>query len=201
MFTKLAEKTVIAMSGASRIADDEKDLYVYGFYMLFSYLYYFVFAILLGVVFHLLAESVLFFLLFSLIRSYAGGVHAAKEISCMICTSLSFLASITAIRLGVLFAQPVAAWVVLAVASVSILIFAPLDTQEKRLDHAERKHYQKISYLILSAIITLAILTYVIHRYSIFYACAASLGLEGTLLFIGHLKNGRHNHHANSQQE
>jgi accessory gene regulator B len=186
------------MNSTSHIPEEEKELYIYGFYMVFSYTFYCIFAALLGVIFHLLAESILFFLLFSLIRSYAGGVHASTEISCMICTSLSFLASVAAIRLGVFCAQPVAAFAVLAAGSVIILAFAPLDTPEKRLDRAERKHYRKLSYLILVTIITLAILSYVIRRYSIFYACTTSLGLEGTLLFIGHLKDGKHNHNANS---
>lgn len=177
------------MNGMALIPEEEKELYVYGFYMLFSYLYYFVFVILLGVVFHLLAESVLFFLLFSLIRSYAGGVHAAKEISCMICTSLSFLASITAIRLGVLFAKPVAAFAILVAGSASILAFAPLDTPEKRLNRVERKHFRRISYLILSLIIALAILIFVIHKHRIFYAC------------IGHLKGRKHERHTNLPQK
>ena len=187
MFSKLSQKTVNVLYGTSVISSEEKELYAYGFYMLFSYSFYFIFAALLGVIFHLLAESILFFLLFSLIRSYAGGVHASKEVSCMICTSLSFLASVAAIRLGILFARPAAAFVVLAVASVSVLAFAPLDTPEKRLNDLERKHFRKISYLILFLIIALAILAFVIQKYRILYACTASLGLEGTLLFIGHL--------------
>lgn len=188
MFSKLAQKTVNVLYGTSVISSEEKELYAYGFYILFSYSFYFIFAALLGVIFHLLAESILFFLLFSLIRSYAGGVHASKEASCMICTSLSFLASVVAIRLGIFFAQPAAAFIVLAVASVSILAFAPLDTPEKRLNRAEKKHFQKISYLILSFIVALAILTFVTQKVRLFYACTASLELEATLLFIGRLK-------------
>jgi hypothetical protein len=45
------------------------------------------------------------------------------------------------------------------------------------------------------------ILSHIIRRYSIFYACTTSLGLEGTLLFIEHLKDGKHNHHANLPQK
>jgi accessory gene regulator B len=198
MFSKLSKKAVNALIGTSVISDEEQELYIYGFYMLFSYLFYFIFAVLLGVLFHLLLESVLFFLLFSLIRSYAGGVHASKELFCVLYTSLSFLVSIAFIRLNAFLARPVVAFIVLVAASLSILIFAPLDTYEKQLNHEEKQYYQKVSYLILVVIVILAVIAYLLRGYSIFYACSASLGLEGALLLIGHLKVDSFYRNANS---
>lgn len=198
MFSKLSEKAVNALYAASAISDGEKELYVYGFYILFSYLFYLMVIVLLGVLFHIVADAVLFFCLFSLIRRYAGGVHASKETSCIIFTSLAFVLCIISIWLNTLFSQPTIAFIILAIGSASILLFAPLDTEEKRLSDAERIYFRRLSYFILVIIIMLAVVGFAIQKHRILYVCATSAGLEGLLLFIGFLKSNINNRHAHT---
>lgn len=201
MLTKLAERALETLGDTSTMPNEDKELYVYGFYMIFSRMFFFLLTALFGLLFHILAESILFYLLFSLIRTYAGGVHASTEVGCTILTSLSFLMSVAMIKLISLLNYPIIAFVVLIVASTCILLFAPIDTLEKRLSYVERKRFQKTTYLILSFIIILAILTFFIRRRSMFYTCAASLGLEGILLFTGYFKNSNLDRHTNLLSE
>lgn len=188
MFTSLANKTVNTLYKNSLLSKDEIELYEYGFYVLFSYLFYLLLSLLLGVLFRLLLEGILFFIFFSVIRSYAGGVHASKEILCTLYTSLSFLICVIATDFFITVSNPIVGFLLLILSAISILCFAPLDTPEKPLSKIERISYRKKSCLILCLIILLAIASLSTRNHNIFYVCATSLGLEGVLLFLGHIK-------------
>lgn len=192
MFSNLANKAVNALYKSSVLNENEIELYEYGFYVLFSYLFYFLFSLLLGVLFQLLLEGILFFILFALIRSYAGGVHASKESSCILFTSLSFLVCFKIIDFCKTLKSPDVGFLLLFLSAINILYFAPLDTSEKPLNCFERICFRRKSRLILGAIILLAISSLCVHNYTIFNVCATSLGLEGILLLLGVIKRKLH---------
>lgn len=144
---------------------------------------------LFGLLFHNLLESMVFFFLFSLIRSYAGGIHASTEIACTILTSFALFASVAMIHVSTTLDLQSAGVAVLIIASICILLIAPLDTAEKQLSEVEKRSYREKSYLSLLFVIALAVVALLIQMHSIFYACVGSLGLEGILLFVGKLKS------------
>lgn len=188
MFSDLASKTVHMLYKSSVLSEDEIELYKYGFYVLFSYLFYFLLSLFLGAFFQLLLEGILFFILFTLIRVYAGGVHASKENSCILFTSLSFLLCFKTIKLCSTLKSPELGFLLLIISAIIIVYLAPLDTPEKPLNVIERIYFRKKSRLILGAIILLAICSLYIYKLAIFFVCAISLSLEGILLFLGFIK-------------
>ena len=67
----------LAVSGI--IDPDETDLYAYGFFLLLSRGIYLLVTSIFGAVFGILWENVLFYVSFSLLREYAGGIHAKQN--------------------------------------------------------------------------------------------------------------------------
>ena len=88
MVTWLAERISNELIRANIIDTSEKDLYVYGFFLLISKLSFLVLSIMAGFTLKITAEAVVFYVSFIIIREYAGGVHAKTEMVCMITTSL-----------------------------------------------------------------------------------------------------------------
>lgn len=192
MISKLSEKAVDVLSVHNCIAQDEKELYVYGFFMLFSKAFFFLLTIIYGMLFGVVLESVLFYITFIVLRSYAGGVHASKESTCTICTSLAMLLCVAAIRACMelsLLAVPLA---LLALSTICILLLSPLDSAEKKLTEEEKKEYRKKSYVFTALILVVALLALEHERAGFSYACMVCLVLESILLIAAKIRNHKY---------
>lgn len=184
----MARKVVGLVSKGSDISAEDKELYEYGFHMLFANVFFFLLCVLFGCLHQIVVESIVFFILFNMIRSCAGGVHAKKEISCTILTSCALFLAIKTIKWSVVKDAWPALLLVFLLSLISILACSPLDSPEKPLTHEERKQYRRKTYFLLLLICIIAAFSFVIQRREFFYACIASLGLEGILILIGYLR-------------
>lgn len=89
MITMLGDRIARAMVRAGAVPEDEQELYSYGFFLLLSKGLFLLVTASCGAMLGVLWESVLFYALFTLLRGYAGGIHAEKEGTCLICTTAS----------------------------------------------------------------------------------------------------------------
>lgn len=102
-----------------------------------------VLTLMLGAVLGMAFESVFFIIMFSAVRSYAGGFHFEKPLFCYIMSS-------AAIILSLLIAKSVPSDyigllnIVLSAASMTVLLrFAPIGTASKPLDDKEKVFFRK----------------------------------------------------------
>ena len=188
MISKLSEKAAEKLLVQDNLSQEDRELYVYGFFMFFSQAFYFLQAIIWGVFFRIPLESAMFYIMFSIIRGYAGGVHASRESVCMICTSLSLLICVAAMKVCLEHSLIVAPSIILTVSTICILILSPLDSEEKQVLASEKKEYRKKSYLFTALIVSAAILAFICGFSIFFYPCTASLFLESLLLILGKVK-------------
>ena len=185
MITKLAEKAANVLCSNDNLEQDDRELYIYGFIMLFSKAFYFLLTALLGLMFGIVLESIVFYIMFSVIRGYAGGVHASTERACMISTSLSLLTCTAAMKVCIVYSLFVLPIIMLALSTISIIALSPLDTKEKRLSEEEKKVYRRKTHLFTTIILLVAVLSLSSKYAPMFYPCVFSLLLEGVLLLIG----------------
>lgn len=191
MISKLSERLAEKMLSSGTISDEEKELYIYGLFMLLSHLMFFVIACLFGMIINCILESILFYFAFQIIRKYAGGYHASTETRCEIMSTLSIVACIVVIRLSKTYDFQTALLVISTISAVCIFVLCPLDTPEKPLSENEFKYFRKISWLILSVISLVVIISYFVRLkwLQIFFApCCLSLILECILIVAGKLK-------------
>lgn len=185
MISRLAEKAVDAVSSKNSIGQDERELYIYGFFMLFSKLFFFLLTVIYGAILGLIGESMVFYIAFTCLREYAGGVHASTERVCTICTSLALLISVIAIKVCVSMPLIITPLVSIPLSIICIVLFSPLDTEEKRLTFNEKREYKIKTYISTALIITVGIAFLFIGEATYFYACVVSLILESVLLVVG----------------
>lgn len=188
MISALAARIAEALCASATINKDEESLYQYGFALLLSHLFYFAITALFGLLLHVFWESVIFYIMFSFLRSYAGGIHSRSETICMALTIVTFIISIIAIRLLKEHFSIVISAILSIVGTTCIVAFAPLDSPEKQLDEYECRYYRKISCAVCFAILLLSILFYICKVQGITGASTVSLAVEGFLLVVGKRK-------------
>lgn len=186
MISNLSQRLVSYLINQNTIDEAERELYVYGFFILFSCLYYFCFALTIGLICGIGWESFLFFISYFGIRQFAGGHHAKTEGRCLFFSSVSILLCIVLIRFSVqnsFLRLPYG--IVYVVSGAIILAFAPLDTPEKRLSKKEKQRYRKISYAVL-AVLTAAFIGGMLgNAVALYSPIGAAVCFESVLMLYG----------------
>ena len=188
MISAIADRISEEMLHEGLILEEDRELYQYGFFLLISRGIFFVIAGIAGALVGNLWDSIFFYILFSLLRGYAGGLHADREAVCLFSTTASlFLAAkiIFCLRRG---NYVILSCGVLVVYSALVLLIAPLDSDSKPLGESEKRHYRKITrHLIL--LMNLSSFVWLMAGYPqfLFISCVVT-GVEAVLLILGKAK-------------
>jgi accessory gene regulator B len=188
MIGKVSKKITSKLVEKSIINDTEKELYVYGFFVLLSQTLYFILSLIFGAILNIVLESVVFYVAFQFIRTSAGGIHASSELKCEVATSLSLFLCLGIVKLCDLYNLKIVIIILTIVATVFIFLLCPLDTPEKPLTSKEKKYFRKKSWIILLVILTIIALSFFLKINTLIYPSCMSLILESILLFSGKIK-------------
>ena len=141
MFVKISEKITNRLIRKNVIEDCNREIYLFGVDQFLMIALNIVTTIVIGLVLGELWQSILFVLMFMVLRSYAGGYHASTPVGCYFLTS-----SIIAIALSVLKFIEINVLVcvgLLIISGVVILILSPVQSENKPLDNIEFVIYRK----------------------------------------------------------
>lgn len=188
MISELSAKIAAYLCKKSAISEEDKELYSYGFFVILSRLLFLFVSAMFGMVFHVLTESLMFFVFFCLIRSYAGGIHASSELRCTALTSIAIFACVFGIKLSETYNADYFILSFFALSLVIVILFSPLDTAEKPLSFSERKRFKMFSLIISAVIAAFALLFYFLNIKSYSFAFMFSMILESVLLAAGKIK-------------
>lgn len=191
MISKCSIQIVKYLIGSGIIAEEDAELYTYGFFVFLSYIFFFCIVLLWGALFKTLLENVLLYFLFTVLRGYAGGFHASSEKRCTMYTIVALFLSSLGIKFLNIINRPVIAFATLIAGSLIIFLLSPLDTPAKPLNEEERRHFRKITRTILT-IICMASFSFAIYqKYAVMYASTICIILESILVLLGKIL---HNH-------
>lgn len=185
MASWIADRMTQMLVTSSLIEEGDRELYSYGFFMLISRIYFFFVTAVTGLLMGIPVESVLFYVVFMLLRTYAGGVHAQSEIACSVLTTLALIASVIGIKQLESLGNSLIPLLMLGTGSLCILLFSPLDTMEKQLDEQDKRKYRAICVVIVLLCILTAIIVRAISSRGLLGAVACGTFLESILLVAG----------------
>lgn len=189
MISKISSSISEKLCYANVIPAEDQALYSYGFFLLLSRSLFFVITFIFGFLFKTLWESIVFYVLFSILRGYAGGVHASEESVCMFFTTvLLFLASAFLHMMKMSTCTAIAAGMLL-VGGMVVFLLSPLDSEEKPLNPSERRYYRRISRLITATMVLAGSVAIILKFHGVLYVVSACVSFEGVLLLIGQGKN------------
>lgn len=188
MISVIADRISEKMLHEGLILEEDRELYRYGFFLLISRGIFFVIAGIAGALVGNLWDSIFFYILFSFLRGYAGGLHADREAVCLFSTTASLLLAakiIFCLRRG---NYVILSCGVLVVCSALVLLIAPLDSDSKPLGESEMRHYRKVTRL-LTLLINLSSFVWLMAGYPqfLFISCVVT-GVEAVLLILGKAK-------------
>ena len=134
--------------------------------------FFFFVTVIAGLLAGIIFESILFYVVFMLLRSYAGGIHARTETAFTALTTSALFASVLVIKQLELHTSRTIPLFMLVIGSLCILVFSPLDTDGKPLDKCEKRQYKTICIMILIICTIVALITWIhqIKSYSIRFA-------------------------------
>lgn len=188
MISKLSAYLTEKLLSNGTISEKDKDLYIYGLFMMISQIVFFIITCIFGFILCCILESIIFYIVFQFIRKFAGGYHASTEARCDILSTLSILACIVVIRLSKIYDFQTILLLISILSAVCIFFLCPLDTPKKPLSEKECKYFRKISWLILLAIVVAIIVSYIFKFKIVNVPCCLSLILESILLVAGKIK-------------
>lgn len=181
----LAESIVRKLIATSVVEEVDRELYVYGFFLLIAGSYFFFVTITLGCFLRIPLECIIFYVVFFSLRSYAGGIHAKSEAICTLLTTLALGLSLMAIKMLEISSKEM--FSLLVVSDVCILFLSPIDNPGKPLDMEQLRNCRKKS-LVFLIVYNMVIFVFSILRLKNF-CCSVLYGisLEAILLSVGTL--------------
>ncbi|MBP3209827.1 MAG: accessory gene regulator B family protein [Oscillospiraceae bacterium] len=184
MITRLAELLLDVFMRDGIISEDEGELYLYGIFIMLSNSFYLFVSFLIGLLFRNILASIGLYILFALIRNYAGGFHAKSEFQCGAFTIGTLIVSNIGIQMLMKHSE-IAMSMILIFSSVFVFLISPVQSAEKPLSQGERGRYR----LTARVLVTLYFLTAWICKYlnilMIANTIAMSLLLESIALVAG----------------
>ena len=192
MIGRITSGVVEKLTDSTTISDTEKELYLYGFFILISQILYFIITIIMGILLDIVSLSIVFYISFQFIRRYAGGIHASSELKCEIISTTSIFISLLCVKSNVMFNIQIPTLILTFFASIVIFILCPLDTPEKPLTKEELRYFRKISLIVLAIMLSIIIISIVI-KLTIAYPICFSIILESVFLVAGKIKREHSN--------
>ena len=159
----LASRITKWCMGRSEMSQEQAEAVTYGIELIFNSVFKVVVLVLIGLIFHRADEVIIGLGCFSLLRSFAGGVHKETNMGCF----LSMLLICVVSSLGAQFITYLPIWLMIIIAIavlVLIKLFAPFVTENNPIEDPEILKKKKRGAFILSAVLLLAVFIIPIWR-------------------------------------
>lgn len=150
MINKIANYLIKKGLQNSIISDQDVSVYLYGYTLILEIAMNIIVAFIIGLIFNSLMSVIIFLLVFMPLRSYSGGYHANSALSCTIISNLTVLLAVLVVKYGWIDSLVWIVPVIEALLIILIALIAPVDSENKPLNNAEKKRCKKITILILS---------------------------------------------------
>lgn len=191
MLNKIATKITKTMLASKIIAEDMFDIYVYGVELLLSFLFNTTIIMIAGILLGRILQTLLFLLIFVLLRSFTGGYHANTY---GVCTFVTFLVYGGVLLLSELFVPSLLFYGVLTIVGVALLLaWVPIEHPNKKITEKKKSKYKHISLVLFLIFITVgALLCHADLQLNavVFFTLTADL----LLLFVKNRKKGENKH-------
>ena len=160
MIVKIAEKITDWLIRCEVIKEPDKELYIYATHSAMLNILPIALSVLLGFLFRVPLNGLLIILPFAFVRKFSGGFHAKKEVVCLVCSSLLLL-------LCVLTSKYInSSWIMFTfsgVSAISLIIFSPIENENRPLCGEERVDYKRITAFIAGGFFAINLLLFLLH--------------------------------------
>lgn len=122
------------------------------------------------------------FLSFSLVRRFAGGLHAKTPLRCYFTSIAAVSSMLFLIWVFTKWENDIAYYITLFVSNLTIWIASPIESTNKKLSYKEKKVFKGVSIALSSIITVLAVMVYEI--FAVNFGVSIAFGLVLTALVL-----------------
>lgn len=167
MYKFLARYLTNYYANRNLIDNSSIEVYKYGFEILISTITYYIIFFLVSAVTDTLCSSSFYLIGFFIIRTISGGYHAKTYLRCHIAfeiTHITFLVFIKSISFNLI---PVFFIVFMIIAGIILVLFSPIDHENKPFTNNEKKRFRKLSLLYSMLVIFIGLVFVVLPTHYI----------------------------------
>lgn len=173
IFSLLSNKITDFLYKKEVISQEQKEVYIYGFTVLFLNILDILIILTLGILIERYLDTIVFLMVFGITRQYTGGYHAKTVSKCLVVYMLIYLAIMFLSSSDVILVNGAMFQILLCIVYIiAVIIYAPIQNDNKVISNVERKKYKIIS--IVSAI-CISIISVIV--YGIFPTMAITISL------------------------
>ena len=178
MFKKLAYKFANILVNNEVIANDDLEIYRYGFETLIYFIVNISVALLIGIIFDKFIHTIMFLSCYCTLRQFTGGYHARNYTECTMTFAVSYILIIMITNSIDIYRVKYLLIILLLISMTIIYKVAPLEHRNKPLSINEKMKYKKIIKkitLAIAIIVITSLMLNVISDYIIYFALAMFL--------------------------
>ncbi len=169
-----------------KIAIDKSCVYQYGFQIGLEVLINTLISILIAVFLHMEWETLIFFIVFTLLRSYAGGLHMGTYLACLICSCMSLIGLLFIVKC--LNCPRFFSLGMLSVSLILVKVLSPiLDINRPVNDDDLLKFAKKLNYSIMG-IVFLSILLFLLELNRMLFMVSVTTMFMVCILVLGKVR-------------
>ena len=170
------------------ICDEEKELYMYAIKTLIRGFINITAVFIIGLLLDMLKESAFMFLSFFILRSFAGGIHSEKYISCFLWSSIINIIGLILIKNSWYISKNAFITIVI-VFCLLIVLFSPIKHPHKHITHKETKMYKIVASIFAFTICVISIILVITGCFDeIGYSLGTGLVISSILMVCGKIK-------------
>ena len=162
--SKLLDLTLVFIMNNTKLDNDNSEIIRYGLEVLFIKIIFSMCSLLIAFSLHRFIECLFFLIVFSVIRTSAGGYHARTRIQCFVMSMLMIIINIGVINL---VAHYISLYYILVpldlISVVAIWSLSPVDTENRPLDADEKIRFKRRTRVILCLELVLVFLLEVLN--------------------------------------
>lgn len=164
----------------------DREIYEYGFQITMELGIFVFFCVLLSVITGMIKEGILFFIIFAPLRSYAGGLHLEKYVSCLVLSCLTFGGILLLVKYIELPA--VLSLILLFVLELAVYLLYPVENINRKVDEEENVYFKKKLRIFLVADMLIAIVCLIAGSGSMLFLITATFLMITVTMSIGKYK-------------
>lgn len=161
MFSLLSNKITDFLYKKEVISQEQKEVYIYGFTVLFLNILDILIILALGILIERYLDTIVFLMVFGITRQYTGGYHAKTVSKCLVVYVLIYLVIMFLSSSNVILVNGAMFQILLCIVYIiAVIIYAPIQNDNKVISNVERKKYKIISIVSAICISTISVIVY-----------------------------------------
>lgn len=181
---KALENIVDSLVLNDKCAENDKELVLYGLTMGIEMIIFISTITVLGIAFNLLFQGLIFFVSFTLIRTYAGGYHCNSGKKCYVSSCIIVLIFFIVLKYLSYTIMLEISILLLLLSIIIILRFAPVNSNTNLLDDTTKAYFERIMIRNLSIESLLIGFLIVFNQINYVFVISLAIFTSGILILV-----------------